>query len=376
MIRLFTVKWPRLARLEAWILFAAVLVICGRSVALRSVFDPLLAVESENLGLPVEPMFWTLLALIVSVPYLCAMVTVDRLLTVRKGFAFLSVFSSLAWAVVAALSDDLAGVLSANQMGALAVMPIAWEAAIFGGSVSLLIHGRSLWIGLSDRGFVGLGLAARSGRAADEGSRRRKNPWAQDQMETTPWFAPNPRGRNEPGTQWRRNGGLLAALLWGGVFAVAVGGYVVFHHRIPPASLRLPDGPTPLPRVWAGGAEASAGRASNGHFVFDAMVNGHPASMLFDTGASVVTLRAEEAARLGIVVDRLRFSVKVSTANGTGLVAATTIDTLTVGTITQHHVPAFVASPGTLRENLLGQSFLKNLKQVKVENNHVILSAY
>jgi aspartyl protease family protein len=163
----------------------------------------------------------------------------------------------------------------------------------------------------------------------------------------------------------------LAALLWGGIFAVAVGGYVVFRHRTPSASLQLPDDPAPLPRVWAGGAEASAGRARNGHFVFEAMVNGHPASMLFDTGASVVTLRAEEAARLGIVVNRLRFSVKVSTANGTGLVAA-----ITVGTITQRHVPAFVASPGTLREDLLGQSFLQNLKQVRVENDRVILSAY
>lgn len=66
----------------------------------------------------------------------------------------------------------------------------------------------------------------------------------------------------------------------------------------------------------------------------------------------------------------------METANGTGLVAATTIDTLTIGSITQYDVPAFVASPGTLRENLLGQSFLRKLQQYKVENNSVLLKAY
>jgi aspartyl protease family protein len=55
--------------------------------------------------------------------------------------------------------------------------------------------------------------------------------------------------------------------------------------------------------------------------------------------------------------------------------AAATIDTLTVGNITQHRVPAVVASPGTLNENLLGQSFLRNLRQVNVENNRVTLTA-
>ena len=97
--------------------------------------------------------------------------------------------------------------------------------------------------------------------------------------------------------------------------------------------------------------------------------------MLFDTGASFVTIRAEEAARLGLLIDGLRYSVKVITANGPALVAATQLRTLAVGTITQYDVPAFVAPPGTLRENLLGQSFLKNLRQVTVENNRVILRA-
>jgi aspartyl protease family protein len=134
--------------------------------------------------------------------------------------------------------------------------------------------------------------------------------------------------------------------------------------------------PLPLPRVITGGAEASSVQRYDGHFFFAAMVNGRPVSMLFDTGASMVTLRAEDAGRLGIPVGQLTFSQKVATANGIGLVAATVIGTLTIGAVTQHDVPALVASPGTLRENLLGQSFLNKLQAYSVENNHVVLKAY
>lgn len=90
----------------------------------------------------------------------------------------------------------------------------------------------------------------------------------------------------------------------------------------------------------------------------------------------MVTLRAEDAGRLGIPIGHLKFARNVTTANGIGLVAVTVIDTRTMGTVTQHDVPTFVASPGTLRENLLGQSFLNKLQAYTVENDHVVLKAY
>lgn len=147
----------------------------------------------------------------------------------------------------------------------------------------------------------------------------------------------------------------------------------MIYHRAPAAGPRLRPPVVPLPKVWSSGGEASAAPRHDGHFVLQAMVNGHAVPMLFDTGASMVTLRAEDAARLGFDAGRLNFSVHVSTANGTGLVAPVTIDTLTVGGITQHGVAAFVASPGALGENLLGQSFLRNLRNYKVEGDHLVL---
>jgi hypothetical protein len=61
----FTVKWPRPACLEAFLLFAASLLICGKSVALRWVFGPLLTVGSHDLGLSQDLLFWVLAALVV-----------------------------------------------------------------------------------------------------------------------------------------------------------------------------------------------------------------------------------------------------------------------------------------------------------------------
>jgi aspartyl protease family protein len=37
-----------------------------------------------------------------------------------------------------------------------------------------------------------------------------------------------------------------------------------------------------------------------------------------------------------------------------------------------HDIPALIARPGTLQDNLLGQSFLERLREYKVESNHVI----
>jgi len=150
----------------------------------------------------------------------------------------------------------------------------------------------------------------------------------------------------------------------------------------PPAPMPRETVP-PLPQVWApgqagpriGGAahQATAVRRRDGFFVFDATVNGHPTSMLFDTGASTVLLRAEEAERLGVEVGRLNFNVKTWTANGTALAAATRIDELTVGSITRHGVRALVASPGALAKNLLGQSFLRSLQEIRIEDKVLTL---
>jgi aspartyl protease family protein len=52
--------------------------------------------------------------------------------------------------------------------------------------------------------------------------------------------------------------------------------------------------------------------------------------------------------------------------------APVTIDTMSIGPIVLRDVPAVVAKPGTLQENLLGQSFLARLRDYSVQSDRVI----
>ncbi|MGD0430828.1 MAG: TIGR02281 family clan AA aspartic protease, partial [Acetobacteraceae bacterium] len=117
----------------------------------------------------------------------------------------------------------------------------------------------------------------------------------------------------------------------------------------------------------------TAVRGKDGSFAFDAVVNGAHVPMLFDTGASVVALRAEDAERFGIAVNNLNYTAKVKTANGTADVAPIVIDTMTIGNITQRRVVGYVAREGMLAKNLLGQTFLARLSGYNVENNQLVL---
>ena len=370
MIRLFNIKSPRL---EAFLLFVAAIKVCGSSIILRATTDTLSPTEAHNLGIPEPLMLWPLLRCIVAAPFLAGMMIVDRLLTVRTGFA------APAWALVGA------GLF--NEVALLLAVPLATVSAatvaLFAASAAISLHGRSLWIGLSDQGFVGLRHATRSAT----GHRPARNPAEDDQAA---WSVPNPHSRKYPAPVQRR----AARLPWVVIFTTVVASYIV-NHRAQAAGPQPQDGPAPLPNIVtpagrpndplragspttlpniiAPEAGASAARRNNGHFYFDTLVNGRPASMVLDTGATVVTIRAEEAARLGLPVEKLKYSITTATANGAGAAAPVTIDTLTVGTITLHDVPAWVLRPGALNENLLGQSFLRNLRQVNVENDRVTL---
>ena len=119
--------------------------------------------------------------------------------------------------------------------------------------------------------------------------------------------------------------------------------------------------------------EVVAARRMDGSFLVRAEVNGHEARFIFDTGASTVVLRAENAAALGFNPETLNYSVPVSTANGAALAAPVVIESLTVGSITERNVRALIARSGVLHANLLGMSFLERLGSYEVRGNRLIL---
>jgi aspartyl protease family protein len=111
----------------------------------------------------------------------------------------------------------------------------------------------------------------------------------------------------------------------------------------------------------------------DGHFMVRAEANGTSLAMLVDTGASTVVLRPEDGRRLGFDVDQLRYVVPVQTANGTAYAASIRLTTLSIGKIKVNNVEALVARRGTLRENLLGMSFLNRLNSYEFSGEYLTL---
>jgi aspartyl protease family protein len=121
------------------------------------------------------------------------------------------------------------------------------------------------------------------------------------------------------------------------------------------------------------GGEVIIPRRIGGQFIIAAKVNNVPTSFLFDTGASTVVLRAEDARKMGVDVANLDYDVSVTTANGSALAADTMVDRIAIGPIVIRNVHTLVARPGALNENLLGANFLDRLQSYSVERGRLVL---
>jgi clan AA aspartic protease (TIGR02281 family) len=367
------------------------------------------------------------------------LIVIDRLLTVRKGFALLSVSAIAIWSTMAGRAPELV----AQYVPEPFLRQIHWlsssqKAAITVAGLTLLLHLKALWTGLRDQGDV----AERLIEERDAYLYHRRNGsdpqdvYYRQTAEFRGWqlqkqlrgLATEPR--EHPVVQF------LYGIAWVGVTAGMGFGYLVWYgvpgfgpgmrYREPAQVVELvpvrpvvtakavtpiaappvhaapvvpppaehvavaapPPPPPPMPTVQrptgvssstevngtiSGPNEAIAQRGNDGSFAFDAVVNGSHVRMLFDTGATVVGLRAEDAERLGIPINNLTYSAKIKTANGTAEVAPVTIDTMIIGNITLRRVSGFVAKEGALPQNLLGQTFLTRLSGFNVENNLLIL---
>ena len=157
----YTVRWPLFARLEAALLFpAAVLLAAGLAPSpIVAGWGPLppIAPFLEPLGLTEPRMFWAGVSIAVAVPFLAGTVLADRLLTVRKGFAILSLLAIGAWAFVGmALADRLPFARKIGTAGFDAGE--IWAAAF--GAAAFLVHLWPLVSGAIDRGDIAARLLA------------------------------------------------------------------------------------------------------------------------------------------------------------------------------------------------------------------------
>lgn len=175
---------------------------------------------------------------------------------------------------------------------------------------------------------------------------------------------------------WRYRGrfGRMMAdlLLWVGLILGLIAAYS-YRYELAALRDRVIGELMPGATVIGSGGEVVVTRRSDGNFVVDTKANGVRLPFTFDTGASTVVIRYEDAEKIGIPTAELDFSVPISTANGKALAADASIQTMTVGLIGFRNVPALVSKEGSLRENLLGMTFLGRLASFSVAGDRLTL---
>jgi len=162
-----------------------------------------------------------------------------------------------------------------------------------------------------------------------------------------------------------------AALFWAVVGLLLVVGYsyrLELHEAADRVIAELVPG-----HVTGRGRNVEVVRGHGGDFAVAAHINGTRVPMVLDTGASSVVLTQEAAKAAGLPIEVLNYSVNIDTANGRTRAAAVTLDRLAVGGLTERSVPALVAQPGQLKNNLLGMSFLNRLESWEVRGDRLRL---
>jgi len=124
------------------------------------------------------------------------------------------------------------------------------------------------------------------------------------------------------------------------------------------------------------GRDAQVVRGKTGDFAVAAHINGARVPMVLDTGASSVVLTQEAAKAAGLPLEVLDYNVNVDTANGRTRAAPVTLDRLAVGGLIERSVPALVAQPGQLKNNLLGMTFLNRLESWEVRGDRLRMRGY
>lgn len=102
-------------------------------------------------------------------------------------------------------------------------------------------------------------------------------------------------------------------------------------------------------------------------------IDGHTIPMLVDTGATVVALRYEDAAMLGINPSPSDFVVPIATANGELRAAPARLREARLENIVVPDVRAVVLPQGALGQSLLGMSFMSKLAGFEIAGGQLVM---
>lgn len=173
------------------------------------------------------------------------------------------------------------------------------------------------------------------------------------------------------------SGAVRDAVFWGILALVLIAGYS-YRDQVKPVALRiagelLPGTPIQFETDDAKSISVRIRKQADGHFMARASANGANIEMIVDTGASTIVLNQSDAAKAGIKLKGLRYSIPVQTANGTSFAARVRLNTVSVGPLSVRNVEALVAKQGALRDSLLGMSFLSRLRSYEFSGDFLTL---
>ena len=110
-----------------------------------------------------------------------------------------------------------------------------------------------------------------------------------------------------------------------------------------------------------------------GQYRAKVLIEGQDVDVMIDTGATVVALTAETAARLGVATQTNEPRWRMSTANGVVFATPVMLKSVSLGEIYMSDVQAVVMPPGASNANLLGASFLKRLASLEQRDGALVL---
>lgn len=103
-----------------------------------------------------------------------------------------------------------------------------------------------------------------------------------------------------------------------------------------------------------------------GHFYTTGTINGTSVRFIVDTGATMISLGATDARRVGVDFNRGQKAL-TNTANGQAVVSKVQLDTVRIGDITLHNVDALIHQTD-MPIALLGMSFLNRMEMQRDGN--------
>jgi len=112
-----------------------------------------------------------------------------------------------------------------------------------------------------------------------------------------------------------------------------------------------------------------------GHYIASGRINNRSASMMVDTGATMVAMSSAAADAMGIEYrDGVR--VKVNTANGSVMGYQTMLESVSVGAVKVHNVNAIINEGAYPKTILLGNSYLSRVALTRQNGVLVLTSKY